>query len=170
MPRFPHTGLDLLWVLAGLTLTVLAVSMEHFLAAGLFGFSSVVLLMIPWVTRRVFEVRAGAAPEIVEFDDQTIRRTMPDGKVESIDWHELHEVSIVTTGEGPFVEDVFWLLSNEDQSKGCAIAGGAEGFGDFLGRLQDLPGFDNEAVIHAMGSTDDNRFLAWRRPPENAQP
>jgi len=30
--------------------------------------------------------------------------------------------------------------------------------------LQQLPGFDNAAVIAAMQSTDNQRFLCWERP------
>jgi hypothetical protein len=32
-----------------------------------------------------------------------------------------------------------------------------------LGRLQELAGFDNEAVIRSMGSVENARFVAWRR-------
>ena len=34
---------------------------------------------------------------------------------------------------------------------------------ELLSRLQQLPGFDNEAVIKAMGSTNNAKFLCWKR-------
>ena len=45
--------------------------------------------------------------EKVEFDDFKIVRTMRDGKQETIEWSDLKEVTIITTDEGPFVDDVF---------------------------------------------------------------
>jgi hypothetical protein len=35
----------------------------------------------------------------------------------------------------------------------------------FLKRLQELPGFDNDAVIRAMSSAENARFLAWEKRP-----
>jgi hypothetical protein len=29
-------------------------------------------------------------------------------------------------------------------------------------RLQSLPGFDDDALIHAMGSAEDAEFVLWR--------
>ena len=46
--------------------------------------------------------------EIVTFDDERVTRTMTDGRVEQVRWADLREIVIVTTNEGPFVEDVFW--------------------------------------------------------------
>jgi hypothetical protein len=106
-------------------------------------------------------------PDQVSFDDSTITRTMPNGKTETVRWDDLKEVGIITTDEGPFNEDVYWIL--EGINGGCAVSGGAEGMKELLGRLQKLPGFDNKAVIEAMGSTQNNRFLCWRRKSE-AQP
>lgn len=102
------------------------------------------------------------SPGFVEFDDHEIRRHLGDGTVETIRWSELAEVGILTTDEGPTSVDVFWLLMNEDQSKGCAIPGGTEGFDSLLQRLLNLPGADSEAVIRAMGSTENDRFLVWQ--------
>lgn len=44
---------------------------------------------------------------------------------------------------------------------GCAVPQGAEGFPALLERLQRLPGFDNRAVIEAMGSASPERFPCW---------
>jgi hypothetical protein len=66
------------------------------------------------------------------------------------------------TDEGPFVDDVFFLLLGND-GKGCCVPPGAEGSGPLLDRLQALPGFDNGKVIEAMGSTGNARFVCWRK-------
>jgi hypothetical protein len=39
----------------------------------------------------------------------------------------------------------------------------ADRSGALLKRLQELPGFDNLAFIVAMGSSEDARFLCWKR-------
>jgi hypothetical protein len=101
--------------------------------------------------------------ERVTFDDEAVTRRMVDGSTETVRWDELEEVWILTTDEGPFVEDVYWMLVAGEGKGGCAVPQGAEGSDRLLERLQQLPGFDNDAVIAAMGSTDNARFVCWRR-------
>ena len=112
-----------------------------------------------WFRRR----RPQARERVVVTEDEIIR-TRPDGATETVRWEDLTEVGIITTDEGPFVEDVFWILVGADERTGCAVAQGAEGNEELLARLQKLPGFDNEAVIQAMGSTTNARFTCWQRP------
>ena len=97
----------------------------------------------------------------VSFDDLSVRCRRPDGLVETVRWAELRAVVIHTTDAGPFVEDVFWVLAG-DQSD-CVIPSDAVGMKPLLNRMQELPGFDNAAVIEAMGSTDNREFLCWQR-------
>jgi hypothetical protein len=123
------------------------------------------------ILSRIFGSRAarpdegGSAPEgrgeAVTFDDEGVKRTLADGRTESVTWDELQEVLIVTTDQGPFAEDVFWVLSGN--GRGCAIASEAQGMKELLPRLLELPGFDNTAVIRAMGSAENARFLCWKR-------
>lgn len=101
--------------------------------------------------------------EQVTFDDGGVRRVMRGGKVETIAWREVDEIQIVTTDEGPGQDDVFWLLLNHDSSRGCAVSNEAEGFPALLAALQQLPGFDNAAVVRAMGSATNQRFTVWKR-------
>jgi len=102
---------------------------------------------------------SGAA---IKIDDRGVRRELTNGKVEQVRWDGLEEVSVLTTADGPFAEDVFFLLAGRDGS-GCVVPQGAPESGELLERLQRLPGFDNEAFIRAMSSTDDARFVCWRR-------
>jgi hypothetical protein len=39
----------------------------------------------------------------------------------------------------------------------------APGASQLLERLQQLPGFNNQAVIDSMGCTDNKQFLCWER-------
>ena len=106
-------------------------------------------------------------PDRVSVTPELVVRFRPDGVQESVRWDDLAEVGIITTDEGPWFEDVFWLLIGSDGKSGCAVPQGAEGMDLLLEALQKLPGFDNRAVIEAMGSTSNARFVCWKK---NTQP
>lgn len=97
----------------------------------------------------------------VDFDDTSVVRTLADGRQERVRWDELREVVILTTDEGPLVDDVFWVLKGA--AGGCVVPSESEGMELLLDRLQQLPGFDNTAVIAAMGCTENQAFPCWRR-------
>jgi hypothetical protein len=109
----------------------------------------------------LFSKRKNPLNETVIFDTDGVTRAMPDGRIESITWDELQEVNIVTTDEGPTVDDVFWVLSGN--GKGCAVPSESVGMKELLNRLQMLPGFNNTAVIQAMRSTQNAKFICWQR-------
>jgi hypothetical protein len=91
------------------------------------------------------------------FDPEGVR-VLGWGEGNGVLWAELVEVGIVTTGGGPFAEDVFWILLGANGGR-CAVPGSiAE---PLLPRLQRLPGFDNLKVAVAMGSTEDASFRVW---------
>jgi hypothetical protein len=100
----------------------------------------------------------------IQIDDHGVRRELPGGKVEQVAWDDLWEVVVRTTGDGPFAEDVFFVLAGEDGT-GCVVPQGAPESTRLLERLQRLPGFDNAALIRAMSSTEEARFVCWRRSP-----
>ena len=102
-------------------------------------------------------------PDRVLVTDDSVTRFRPDGVQESIRWDDLAEVGIITTDEGPWFEDVYWILIGSDGKSGCAVPQGAEGADSLLEALQKLHGFDNEAVIKAMGSTSNAQFVCWKR-------
>ena len=101
-----------------------------------------------------------AVPHIF-IDDLVVRRELGNGKIEEVAWEDLVEVQIVTTDEGPFVDDVFFLLVGREG--GVAVPQGAPGSEPLLDRLQKLPNFDNGLVIQAMMSTENRRFVCWKK-------
>jgi hypothetical protein len=111
-------------------------------------------------------LRRKRQPERIVITEESVTRIRPDGVQESVRWGDLVEVGIVTTDEGPYSEDVFFLLLTSAREAGCVVPQGAEGAEALLGHLQRLPGFDNEAVIKAMGCTSNARFVCWRKPPQ----
>jgi hypothetical protein len=127
--------------------------------------------MINWLQRIFSKPQVPVAPRSgrVEFDSDRVSFYHPEGEIQSIRWDELDEVGIVTTDEGPFVEDVFFMLLSNDK-KGCAIPQSADGNEPLLTRLQMLPGFDNNALIEAMGCTSNQNFRLWKKTAEPAHP
>lgn len=91
----------------------------------------------------------------------TIHR--PGGGTESVLFADLEAVIIETNDTGPLGNDVWWILAGRDLKSGCVFPMGSSGEGDALARLQKLPGFDNRAVIRAMGSCTCQKFLCWHR-------
>jgi hypothetical protein len=100
-------------------------------------------------------------------DEHGVRRELDYGKVEAVSWDDLQEVGVLTTSDGPFAEDVFFVLIGRDGTW-CVIPQGAPESTPLLERLQRLPGFDNEALIEAMTSTRDAKFVCWRRDSTSA--
>ncbi len=78
-----------------------------------------------------------------------------------LEFNDLDRVAIRTADDGPGAEDVFWLLVAGEQE--CLIPHGAPGETELFERLLKLPGFDSQAMIAAMTSTDDAEFECWTR-------
>jgi hypothetical protein len=122
-----------------------------------FGTCMVMLLLEP----KLLEWQVRRRKQVLQITDRSVRRELPGGKHEEIAWADLREVWILTTDEGPFVDDLYFGLVGRD-GKGVAVPQGLATQHDLLAHLQKLPGFDNTAVVQAMGSTVNQRFLVWR--------
>ncbi len=99
--------------------------------------------------------------ETLQITDWGVRRILPGGKSEAIEWRALREIWIVTSDAGPVAEDIYFLLMAGDGT-GVAVPNGLAVRNDLLAHLQKLPEFDNQRAVEAMGSTDNARFLVWR--------
>lgn len=91
----------------------------------------------------------------VVIDDEGVRR---DSHGERVRWADLVQVVIVTTDEGPWTEDAWWLLAAHDGT-GCAVPNAAAA--PLIERLARLPGAQLDAVIQAMASTENATFPVW---------
>lgn len=97
----------------------------------------------------------------VSFDEQEIKLKTSTGRVLTLAWSELVGIGIETTDEGPLMPDVFWVLGAAQGS--LRFPQGAQGEGELLSRLQQLPDFDNQAVIQSMISTENKFFVCWQK-------
>jgi len=83
--------------------------------------------------------------------------------------HDLDEIGVETTDQGPFVEDVFWVLR---RSKTRLRIGDPHPISKMLMEcFQSLEGFDWRPFIEAQICTDNRYFVCWRRvsAPEEQQ-
>ncbi|HZA80839.1 MAG TPA: hypothetical protein VFC13_05125, partial [Actinomycetes bacterium] len=125
-------------------------------------------LLNRWKARATGSARA-PDPDRVVVDQVGVRRRLPDGRQEAVGWDDLVEVAIRTTPEGPWQEDVFFLLTGRDGG-GVAVPHGEAIERDLLGWLQALPGFDHQQVVEAMTCAEDALFVCWRRPDPTSGP
>ena len=98
---------------------------------------------------------------VVTCDDQKINFRWAWGSTTSEDMSDVRRVLIRTTDQGPFDDDVFFVV--ETAGKNYVIPQAAPGASQLLEHFQQLPGFNNEAVIDSMGCTDNKEFLCWER-------
>jgi hypothetical protein len=121
--------------------------------------------VIAWFRRKREARRAALMFErqvIVKIDDAGIAAAYPGGEIQAIAWSEVQCVAIETNDSGPWDADVWWLL--EGESTRCAYPGGATGEQEALAEYPNrFHGFSDAAVIEAMGSTSNARFVCWRR-------
>jgi hypothetical protein len=109
--------------------------------------------------------RPRPVPVMLEVDDAGIRRKVGE-ELSELRWDELARIQIITTDQGPFVDDVFWLFFSADGSS--CIVPSQELEGRHLAHLERFQGLDYEAMIRAMGSTDNASFLVWSRDEARA--
>ena len=125
---------------------------------GLFGF--LVLAVFLWW--RVRHPRMVESLFTVEFDDTAISVTSPNAEKRSLAWSQLTKVGIRTTDEGPMQADVFLGLHRDSETPAVVFPGGATGESEIIAAMQArLPGFSNEELIKAMGSTSNAHFVIW---------
>ena len=98
----------------------------------------------------------------IEVDEAGARRWLMDGSLESVSWARLTLVAILTTDDGPFSEDQFWVLE-DGEGGACVLPMGEVPGAGLLERFQRLPGFDNDAVIDASSSVKRAVYTCWQK-------
>lgn len=99
----------------------------------------------------------------VLIDQEGVRVTRMSSKTEEIKWNDIGEISIITTSEGPFMEDVYLCLSSIDGKYGCAVPSMVEGYIEVYDRVSKFEGFNFQKVIEAMSCTTDAKFIVWEK-------
>lgn len=122
--------------------------------SALFALIAALLLIAPRLRKTEFES--------VQVDEDGVLRV--DGSVrEEIRWSEISEVRIITTNEGPYHEDVFFVLAGSGEKR-CVVPHDAVVRTKLLEELYArFPSLDDKMVIQAMGCTSNSSFLIWKR-------
>jgi hypothetical protein len=106
-------------------------------------------------------------PYEVEFDESEVRVIYKGKPHESIAWLDLSAVGVKI--DDSFLPAPWWMLFTSPES-GCMYPSEAKGGAKMLGEMQRrLPGFDNRAVIEAMGLMEGGK-LVWSKESGEAQP
>lgn len=86
----------------------------------------------------------------------------PEGEIGTLSMSDLQEIIVETNDTGPWGADVWWHLIGPNSR--LSYPQGATGESAALEILQKLPGFDDQQLIQAMGSTSNKIFICWRSP------
>lgn len=124
------------------------------------------LAVVGTIERALVSRRSGSnGPGVVSIQEGRISYFGPDGGA-VLAFDALISVDITTNDLGPWEIDLHWVLSDEI-GQTVAIPASAANAEALLDTLGGLPGFDNMAVVVAMGSTENANFRIWRRKPDN---
>jgi hypothetical protein len=96
--------------------------------------------LLDFLRRQKPVARTATPSAVVRFDDDAVTCTRSNGHTETVRWSDLQAVIVHTTADGPFSDDLFWVLVAHEG--GCVVPSEAVGCDRLLKRLQELPGFD----------------------------
>lgn len=98
----------------------------------------------------------------VHFDDEMITYFRENNEKTSLPWQDLSKLRILTTPDGPFLPDVFWIFESQEEIA-LKIPSEAEGMAELSDHLTSLSGFQSAPFTKAMGSTEYASFDVWEK-------
>ncbi len=98
---------------------------------------------------------------IVEFNDNQLSASYPNGDKLTVNLGNLQVVKIITNDSGPWGADVWYSFSSAESR--CSFPQGATGEKEATQYLFSLSGFDESNFIKAMGSTSNSEFVCWEK-------
>jgi len=101
-------------------------------------------------------------PMHVRMTSESVEILSGDDVKHALKLDDIQSVKILTTDDGPFAPDVFFILETS-QTNCPPIAQGMDGVDALVDYITALPGADMAAFIGAMGSTVPNLFHIWSR-------
>lgn len=154
-------------VLAPVVLSVGAVAVAAGISAPI-GFAAVGVVIVFWfmVTRQRPDLRFSRVPIRLVIDDEEVKLKYAHLVRESIAWDELVRVAAAPEADGPFDDDLFFFLE-DDEGEGRIIPNTFAR--PLLDRLQRLEDFDNEALVEAATAPGGQPRVLWEGPPGRAR-
>ncbi len=105
--------------------------------------------------------RGGTAPGVIEVTEHRIGYLSAEGGG-FVDLDALTRLEVITTDDGPFAPDVFWVFIH-DAGPPLLVPTEAEGSDILFDALASLPGISWETALTAFSSTEPARFLVWEK-------
>ncbi len=121
-----------------------------------------------WLFKMLLSPLALAAPYLRTnywIEGRNIVFQRPFTRSVSIKIDDFDEIGVETTDQGPFVEDVFWILTRGQAQ--IRIGEPHPVFNQLMDRVGSLEGFDWRPFTEAMCCSDNRYFLCWRRTDES---
>jgi hypothetical protein len=119
-----------------------------------------VILNVGRPSRPIWESTPGG-PYTLIITDEEIACEHPERPREVIRWRAINEIRLVTTSDGPFHPDMWFLFMGE--STGCSVPSEAKDIEQIWPLFeQRFPGLDYAAIIDG-GGTSDRQTTLWRR-------
>jgi hypothetical protein len=108
--------------------------------------------------KQVWDTTPGG-PYVVSITEQELTCTHPKRPTESIRWDQVREIMLVTTSDGPFSPDVWYVFTGD--GTGCSVPSEAKGFDQLWDVFKSrFPTIDYKAMIAA--GTGDERKVIWK--------
>ena len=111
----------------------------------------------------IFKGQVEQNTPVFEFDENSGTIGFPDEEKRNIPWNKVCKIEIVTTDQGPWEEDVWWLFFLEGIEEPIDIPQGAKGNEKIFDALENH--FENvnmKEIQKAMGSTSNAKFDVWQ--------
>lgn len=101
----------------------------------------------------------------ITLTDGFVKVEHPKRKTEQINWNDIDKIAIITTDEGPFLPDVWLILTGKDS--GCSMPQGAPGYDEVFDIISNYEGFNFEEYLKSVSCTDNAGFEVWTRKSQN---
>jgi hypothetical protein len=98
---------------------------------------------------------------ITTINDEFVKVEPPSGETCQIKWHDIKQIKLINTDEGPLTEDIWLILSGSNST--VAIPHGARGFNQVFDIISKYDGFDFDAFTNSMTSTENAEFILWTK-------
>ena len=109
--------------------------------------------------KNVWETTPGG-PYLVTMTASELACEHPRRAREYIRWDDIEEITLITTSQGPFLPDEWYVFSGKAGK--CTIPSEAKGFSELMADFDKrFPGMDYQAIIKA-GTSDSERQI-WKR-------
>ena len=111
--------------------------------------------------RDLFRTKNPEAIVRARLTDSELIITEQDGTVHRMLISQMKKIAIETTDTGPFVEDVYWAIS--DGSTTLRVPQACPDFQQLLDGFGKFTGFNDESFVRAMTCAENQEFVCWTK-------